>query len=464
MQAENSPAPRTLSREAPLRDGGLDGTPVLIVVMLCDDPLAGSSRHSLADLDEVALGRATAKRATRVARRLELGIPDARMSGVHARLVRDLTRWIVEDAGSKNGVAVNGIRRQRAVLDDGDIVELGHTLCLFRASGGRAACYPLDCERSDLAMPAPGLATFAPSIAAAFDDLALVARTDAAIVLLGETGTGKELVARAVHGLAGRTGAFVALNCGALPETLAESELFGYRKGAFSGANQDRLGLVRSADRGTLFLDEIGDLAPASQATLLRVLQEREVCPVGSSEPIAVDLHVVAATHHDLDALVAQGRFRRDLHARVAAFTLRLPPLRARPEDLGLLIADLLARSGHPAALRFTCEAGYALLRHGWPSNVRELAACLVVAGALARGGAVRVEHLPEAVRGAPPAATAEPSAEATGDDPKRAELVALLTEHGGNVSAVARAAHRSRVQVHRWLRRFGLDAARFRR
>jgi transcriptional regulator with AAA-type ATPase domain len=450
----------TLSREAPLRGGALADAPVLIVVLQCDDPMAGSSRHTLANLDEVVLGRATRKRATRKARHLELGIPDPRMSGVHARLVRDLARWIVEDAGSKNGVVVNGVRRQRAVLDDGDVLELGHTLCLFRATGG-AAGYPPDCDRSDLAVPAPGLATFMPSLAAAFDDLSVVARTGAAILLFGETGTGKELVARAVHVLAGRTGAFVAVNCGALPETLAESELFGYRKGAFSGATQDRLGLIRSADGGTLFLDEIGDLAAASQATLLRVLQEREVHPVGGSEPVAVDMHVVAATHHDLEALVAQGRFRRDLYARLAAFTLCLPPLRARTEDLGLLIADLLARAPGGAPTRFAADAAGALLRHRWPSNVRELAACLVVATALARGDAVRLEHLPEPIRGAP----STPSGpDAQPDDPKRAELVALLVAHGGNVSAVARASGRSRVQVHRWLRRFGLDAGQFRR
>jgi DNA-binding NtrC family response regulator len=467
----------TLSREAPLRAGELASGPVLIVVLACDRPASGSSRHALGELDEVVLGRATVRRTSRRARRLELGLPDPRMSSVHARLVRDLTRWVVEDAGSKNGVIVNGTRRRRAVLDDGDLLELGHTVCLFRAAGGRAGD-PLDCEHASLAPPAPGLATFVPCLAAAFDDLAVVARTDAAILLHGETGTGKELVARAIHQLAGRSGAFVAINCGALPEGLVESELFGYRRGAFSGATQDRLGLIRGAHGGTLFLDEIGDLAPASQATLLRVLQEREVCPVGAGEPIAVDLRVVAATHHDLEALIAQGRFRRDLYARLAAFTLRLPPLRARTEDLGLLIAELLARGpDHAAPARFTSEAALALLRYAWPSNIRELAACLVVAAALARGDAIRLEHLPEAVRGAPPAAGEQavppPGESPSGPpavppprdaDPRRAELLALLHQHGGNVSAVARAAGRSRVQVHRWLRRFGLAASRFRR
>jgi DNA-binding NtrC family response regulator len=451
----------TMSRDAPVRGGPLEGAPALILLVVCDAPSAGSSRHTLGDLDEVVIGRAAAKRATRTARRLELGVPDPRMSQVHARLVRELTRWVIEDAGSKNGVLVNGTRHQRTALADGDLVELGHTFFLFRAAGPGTAQFPADCERADLAAAGTGLATFVPSLAAAFDDLAVVARTGAAILIAGETGTGKELIARAIHALAARPGTFVAVNCGALPETLAESELFGYRKGAFSGATHDRLGLIRSSDRGTLFLDEIGDLALVSQATLLRVLQEREVLPVGTSEPVAVDLQVVAATHCDLDAAIAEGRFRRDLHARLAAFTLRLPPLRHRLDDFGLLLAELLART--PAAgtgpVRFTSEAAFALLHHDWPSNIRELAACLVVATALARGEPVRAEHLPESVRGAPAAAHGEPV-----DDTRRAELIALLEEHGGNISAIARAAGRSRMQVHRWLRQFGLDAERYRR
>jgi len=451
-------AEATRTSDAPQRGGAADDGGALIVLIVCDDPIAGSSRHALAELDEVVLGRATATRATREARRLALGVPDARMSQHHARLVRELARWVIEDAGSKNGVVVNGTRHQRAVLADGDVLLLGQTFLLFRAAGG--AHGPLDRDRASVAAPVAGLATFVPSLAAAFDDLAVVARTGAAILISGETGTGKELVARAVHAFAERTGTFVAVNCGALPETLAESELFGYRKGAFSGALHDRLGLVRSAHRGTLFLDEIGDLAVGSQAALLRVLQEREVVAVGTSEPVAVDLQVVAATHHDLDVAIADGRFRRDLHARLAAFTLRLPALRDRLDDFGLLIGELLARlPGGP--FRFTAEAVAAMLDHDWPSNIRELAACLVVATALARGEPVRREHLPEAVRGG---AAARDRAPREAGDARRAELEALLTEHAGNVSAVARAARRSRVQIHRLLRQLGIDAERFRR
>src|SRR5262249_41268985 len=142
----------------------------------------------------------------------------------------------------------------------------------------------------------------------------------------------------------GRPGEFVAVNCAALPQTLVESELFGYRKGAFSGAAEDRTGLIRSADRGTLFLDEIGDLSPPAQAVFLRVLQESEVLPVGATRPVKVDIRLLAATHRNLEALVAENRFRADLLARISGLTLSLPPLRERREDLGLIIGMLLRR------------------------------------------------------------------------------------------------------------------------
>ena len=147
------------------------------------------------------------------------------------------------------------------------------------------------------------------------------------MLIEGESGTGKEVIARAIHGMSGRQGAFVPVNCGALPENLVESELFGYKKGAFSGAQTDHPGLVRSADGGTLFLDEIGDLPASSQAALLRVLQEKEVMPVGGTRAVAIDLRVVAATHRDLDDMVAEGSFRHDLFARLAGFRVTVPPL-----------------------------------------------------------------------------------------------------------------------------------------
>src|SRR5207302_1217977 len=189
----------------------------------------------------------------------------------------------------------------------------------------------------------------------------------------GETGTGKEVIARAIHAASRRPGAFVAVNCGALAPNLVESELFGHKKGAFSGATEDHNGLVRAADKGTLLLDEIGDLPVPTQAALLRVLQQREVLPLGTTKPMPVDLRVVAASHRDLEAEVGAGRFREDLWSRLAGYTAQLPALRDRREDLGLLVAALLARLVQTRPIRFTSEAGLALVQYDWPRNVREL-------------------------------------------------------------------------------------------
>ncbi len=448
--------------------------PCLYLLLECDRPLASSSRHALADLDQVVVGRGPHRRAARSerdgSRLLVLGVPDSRMSMVHARLVRDMGRWILEDAGSKNGVILNGERHERAVLEDGDLFELGHTLFLFREESiAPAIPFPPDCEASDLDVPAPGLLSFTPSLVRSFGELVQVARAPVSVLVQGETGTGKELLARAVHTMSGGKGAFVAVNCGALPETLVESELFGYVKGAFSGAAADRLGLIRSADRGTLFLDEIGDLSPPSQAALLRVLQEREVTPLGSSRPVRVTIQVVAATHHDLGTLVAREQFRRDLFARIAGFTVRLPLLSQRREDIGLLVASLLPRVApdQAAAIRLRVEAARALFNYEWPLNVRELEGCLGIATALAGRGPIKLEHLTEAVRGERPAADtpAENLPPLSPEEQKRRDdLMELLREHRGNISAVARAAGKARVQIHRWLRRYRLDPRSYRR
>ena len=210
-------------------------------------------------------------------------------------------------------------------------------------------------------------------------------------------------------------------------------------------------------------------LSLSSQAALLRVLQEREVLPLGSSQPVGVDIQVVAATHHDLDALVARDQFRRDLLGRISGFMVRLPPLRQRREDLGLLLAALIWRAvpDRPDAVRLHPDAARALVRHEWPLNVRELEAALQVATALAGDQPIRVEHLPEAVRSAPRAAE---GASAPGAPPlspadlrRRDELIELLREHHGNVSAVARATGKARIQIQRWLRRYRLDPTAFR-
>ncbi|HVK76494.1 MAG TPA: sigma 54-interacting transcriptional regulator, partial [Kofleriaceae bacterium] len=300
------------------------------------------------------------------------------------------------------------------------------------------------------------------------DRLAQLATSRVTVLILGETGTGKELVARALHELSDRAGQFTAINCGALPTHLVAAELFGYRKGAFSGAQEDRPGLVRAADGGTLFLDEVGELPPEAQTALLRVLQEQEVLAIGGTRPVRVDLRVAAATHRNLEELVGRGELREDLLARLSGFTMRLPPLRDRREDLSLLIPALLQRvAPAPARVRFSRVAALALLSHGWPQNVRELERCLAAATALAVDRPIEVDDLSEAVRSA---ARAEPAPAATPapplDDEARAqrdELVRLLAQERGNVTAVARALTKDPKQIRRWLERYAINPTRFR-
>jgi DNA-binding NtrC family response regulator len=266
-----------------------------------------------------------------------------------------------------------------------------------------------------------------------------------------------------VHELSGRPGELIAINCGALPAAILEAELFGYRKGAFSNASEDRLGLVRAADRGTLFLDEIGDLPPSSQVALLRVLQESEVRPLGATRPVKVDLRVICATHRDLLAHVALGQFRSDLYARLAGHLFEIPPLRERREDLGLLTAALLRRIAPGHALRFEPDAVRALCRHDWPLNVRELEKCLASAVVLARGGPIGLDHVSAALvaRVTPPLDAAAAAKQRRAD--RRTELLTALQTHRGNVSAVARALGKPRSQVQRWLHDYKLDPAQYR-
>jgi DNA-binding NtrC family response regulator len=452
------------------------GGAVLVVALELERPAMGSSRHLLRDVDEVVLVRGEERGSERVVegktRRLVVRAPDARMSSQHARIVRAGEGWRVEDLGSKNGTWVNGAAVDGASLRDGDLVEVGQTFLLFRDAGApEDAAAPLDVDTRDLGGTPPGLVTFAPVFARELDNLARVATTQLPVLILGETGTGKELAARAVHALSRRSGPFLPVNCGALAPTIVESEFFGYKRGAFSGANEDRPGLVRAADGGTMFLDEIGDLTASSQATLLRVLQEREVLPVGATKPIPVDVRVVAATHRDLDVMAARGAFREDLLARLAGFTLTVPPLASRIEDLGLLIAALLQRlfGDGAAGVRFTPAAARALFAYRWPHNVRELEHCLAAATALAGDDPIDARHLWATVSRRPtgrgsvsrssPPVEAAPANEAE----IRARLVALLAEHRGNVAEVARAMGKARMQIHRWVKRFGLSLETFR-
>jgi DNA-binding NtrC family response regulator len=247
------------------------------------------------------------------------------------------------------------------------------------------------------------------------------------------------------------------VNCGALPANLVESELFGHRKGAFSGAQTDRVGLVQASDGGTLFLDEVAELPLEAQVKLLRVLQEKEVVPLGATRPIPIDLRIVAATHADLEERVAAGHFRADLYARLAGVTFRLPPLRERREDLGILVPALLARTLPGQVFRFEREALWAIALYPWPRNIRELEQTLAGAAARAEQGVICLRNLPESV-----SASLLPVA-ATEEDALCDQLKQALRMHKGNVSATAREMGKARVQIRRWCKRFGIDPTSFR-
>ena len=429
----------------------------LFFLLDAERPLVPPARYLL-DVESVRFGRSSDRSARRgVAageRVLWLAFPDRWASVAHAQLRRVLGRWVLEDLQSKNGTLVNGAPIDRVELKDGDLIEAGHSFFRFRAS--LPAEGPLAPEEGAL----PGLATVDPLLAATLQQARAIAASKVPVVLVGETGTGKEVLAATIHRLSGRTGPFVAVNCGALPAHLVESELFGYRKGAFSGATEDRKGLVRAADGGTLFLDEIGDLPAPAQAAILRVLQESEVPPLGSTQPVKVDFRLLVATHRELPAMVAQQTFRADLLARLSGFVLRLPPLRERLEDLGLLIAALLVRlqGARAGSVRFSPDAARALLQHRWPLNVRELEKCLSAAMVLAGDGPVEAQHLPAAVLASVLASAQweEPLDEA--DTQRREELIALLRQHRGNVTAVATAMGKARMQIQRWIKRYRID------
>jgi transcriptional regulator of acetoin/glycerol metabolism len=427
----------------------------LYVALDCTAPTAPPRRLSLAGVDVVRLGRGEGPVASRVVeageRRLVVRLPDRWMSGQHARLFRALGRWLIEDLASRNGVRVNGEATQRMELEDGDVIELGRTFLVLRESQPAG---PLE------VVGEAGVRTLLPDLETRFAQLAPLCRAGVPVMVSGEPGVGKELAARLVHELSGRRGAFIPVNCGALPSELVASQLFGHQRGAFTGASEDRQGFVRAAHQGTLFLDEVGELPLLAQPTLLRVLQEREVTPVGATRPSPVDLQLVTATNRDLPLLVREQRFRADLLSRLSGFQITLPPLRERREDLGLIIAGLLRRLDAPG-LSFTPEAARALFTSAWPMNIRELEKALQVGAALAQGKVVELAHLPQSVLSSPtppPAAPLDPA-----DEALRLQLVAQLEEHQGNISAVARASGKARMQVQRWLKRFGLDPRKFR-
>ncbi len=371
---------------------------------------------------------------------------DSQVSRLHATVtIRAGEGPLLRDLGSSNGCFVNGIRRSEAELYDGDVLRFGSSLFVLRYEpwpspdaqvkslvGQSLAVRRL---RHEVALWAPALCT---------------------VLLLGDSGTGKEVTARALHELSGVPGPLVAVNCAAIPETLAESQLFGHVTGAFTGAKAHP-GCFRAATTGTLFLDEVGELPASLQPKLLRALEEGVITPVGSVEPKPCKVRVIAATNRNLPSDVRTGKLRGDLYARLSEIVIRLPPLRERREDILLLLGHFLGEG--PPLQPALAEA---LVLYDWPWNVRELSK---VATELRVRGAklpqLTLDLIESRLRAEPTLAPTPIPAEPT--PLGRDELTAALTAHGGRIAKVARVLGRSRQQIYRLLEQHGLSASNFR-
>jgi transcriptional regulator with GAF, ATPase, and Fis domain len=390
---------------------------------------------------------------------VDLRLTDTTVSRYHCELEAAATGLIVRDLGSTNGTRAGSIQVIEAVIGDGDELAIGRSRLRIAIGEARGRIELSSSERFGL------LVGRSPEMRQVFAQLATVAASPATVLLFGETGTGKELAAESIHAGSPRAEApFVVVDCGALPAALLESELFGHERGAFTGALERRTGAFEAAAGGTIFLDEVGELGLELQPKLLRVLERREVKRVGSNVTTPVDFRIVAATHRDLRALVNQKRFRADLYFRLAVVPITLPPLRARPADLPLLVEALLAALGcsDPKISELFRSPDFLaeLEGHGWPGNVRELRNYLERSIALRKPAALESGH--EAARTAAPLEIAATSTFTAARDQwvgqfERGYLVDLLRRHGDNATAAARAAGIDRAYLYRLLWRHGL-------
>jgi transcriptional regulator with PAS, ATPase and Fis domain len=374
---------------------------------------------------------------------------NGRMSRSHVGVERNADRVTVCDLGSMNGTCVNDRRlsdprrSERIVVNDRDLLRFGDVLLVLRHG-------PIEVHRSDT------LGGASHEWGRVLRVLERVAPLPTAVCLLGEPGVGKELLARQLHRHSGRSGAFAAVNCGAVSSALLHSELFGHERGAFSGASAARRGVVREAEGGTLLLDEIGDAPLEFQVSLLRLLEQNEVRPVGADRAHRVDVRFVAATHQELPAAVESGSFRADLWSRIGRWVVRIPPLRERPEDIAVLAARFVRElGGDPRCL--TPEVMVTLLRHGWPGNARELHGVVDRLVADTNDGISPLPWLLEVLESPPPVPQTTPRIRSRrGVHP--AVLREALNKTNGNVRATASNLGVSRRTLYRWMRQARID------
>ena len=392
-------------------------------------------------------------------------LKDTTVSRAHAEIVRGRDGTILRDLGSTNGTFVGSVRVREVYLTPDTRFRVGKTELVYSPADEIIDILPSALDRFE------GLVGRGIAMREVFGVLERIAPTDLTVLVTGETGTGKELASRALHARSSRrTGPFIVFDCGAAPDTLVESELFGHERGAFTGAVQAREGLFEMADGGTIFIDEIGEMPFELQPKLLRVLEQREVRRVGSGRVRPVDVRVVAATNRNLRDEVAAGRFREDLYYRLAVVEIGLPPLRDRRDDLPLLVDHLLRRAPHNKGVTGVApEVAAVFDAWRWPGNVRELNNVVERALPFCDGPLITLKTLPDALRTPGPhterPATGLTAENLTGMPLKEAKdqlieaferqyLVDLIERHDGNVSRAARTAGMDRKSITRLLKK----------
>ncbi len=406
--------------------------------------------------DSITLGKS---------RTCDVVLPDDSVSRVHAEIRRDGESYRIVDKSSTNGSFIDQARVTDAFLKPGDVLGIGKVQIRFLPRDARAELLPSESERFGEVI---GKSLAMRKI---FGVLERVASTDVTILLEGETGTGKDLIARAVHQTSNRhEGPFVVVDCGAVAPNLIESELFGHEKGAFTGAHQRRQGAFELADKGTVFLDEIGELPKDLQPKLLRVLETHRLRRVGGTEEVDADIRVIAATHRQLRVQVEAGEFREDLYFRLAVVAATIPPLRERREDIPLLIEHFSRRLPPGMWKPPDPEAMARLVGYDWPGNVRELRNVVERSAYLSPTGVIDLITTGRKPTGTneqvefDPTLTFREQKERAVELFEEAYLAWLMQRAEGNISRAAREADMDRKYLHKLLRRYGIDAKQWSR
>ena len=448
---------------APTKLTYLEGRPAEIHIRRCRIVMqrGNQQREKVFDQHEITLGAMSDN---------DLIVNHESVSRHHCKIIQEPNGYILADLGSTNGTFINRVRIREGYLKPGCTIQIGKVEIGFQSADEKVSIVP---SRKNRLGHLVGRSVKMREI---YGIIEKIATTGTTVVIEGETGTGKEVVAQTIHELSDRAaGKLMVFDCGAVPENLIESELFGHEKGSFTGAIMARQGIFEMANGGTIFLDELGELSLELQPKLLRVLERREVRRVGANKTARVDVRVIAATNRSLEQEVQEGRFREDLFYRLSVVRITLPPLRERPEDIPLLIDHLLERQQFNRRPDGTLKVEHVdrsaldmLTSYRWPGNVRELVNVIERAISFTEGDTIRCEDLPETLR----LSGASPGVSAAADDKtfkdakerwvssfERDYVLTLLKKNGGNISQASRDADIDRKYFRKLMRKYGIDA-----